>query len=304
MANITLRQLRYFKAVAQHGHFGQAAEASAVSQPALSVQIKELEERLGCTLFEREPRAVRLTGLGAELLERAEDILQSVAELENLARAARGHLSGALRIGVIPTIAPYLLPGLLGDLARSHPELDIRMRETMTSTLLGELGQGRLDLAILALPVSEPNLEEADLFDERFVLIRPEAEDGLPVPDPASLSERRLLLLEEGHCFRDQALSFCGLSPATGKRQKTLDGSSLTTLVRMVEAGFGVTLIPEMAVEAETRAARVSVARFQGPAPARRVGMVWRKTDPMRGHYRELADQIRGASPVGGNDMA
>jgi LysR family hydrogen peroxide-inducible transcriptional activator len=129
------------------------------------------------------------------------------------------------------------------------------------------------------------------------VLVRPEGEDSLPVPDPASLSERRLLLLEEGHCFRDQALSFCGISPATGARQKTLDGSSLTTLVRMVEAGFGVTLIPEMAVEAETRAARVSVARFTGPAPARRVGMVWRKTDPMRGHYRELADQIRGGVP-------
>ncbi len=298
MTNITLRQLRYFKAVAQHGHFGQAAEASAVSQPALSVQIKELEDRLGCTLFEREPRAVRLTGLGgAELLERVEGILRSVDELEHLARAAQGRLSGgALRIGVIPTIAPYLLPGgLLGDLSRSHPDLDIRMRETMTSTLLAELGQGgRLDVAILALPVSVPNLEEVDLFDESFVLVRPDAERNLPVPDPASLSERRLLLLEEGHCFRDQALSFCGMNPATGQRQKTLDGSSLTTLVRMVEAGFGVTLIPEMAVDAETRATKVSVARFDGPAPARRVGMVWRKSDPMRGgHYQDLAGQIR-----------
>ena len=294
MSNITLRQLRYFQSLARHGHFGQAAEASAVSQPALSVQIKELEERLGCALFEREPRAVRLTGLGAELLERAQGILQAVDELENLARAARGRLSGALRIGVIPTIAPYLLPGLLKRLAQSHPTLDIRMRETMTSTLLTELGQGALDLAILALPVSQPGLVEAPLFDERFVLIRPEAEASQPVPDPASLSARRLLLLEEGHCFRDQALSFCGLSAAPGARQKTLDGSSLTTLVRMVEAGFGVTLIPEMAVEAETRAAAVSVARFEGPAPARKVGMVWRKSDPMGGHYADLAAELRG----------
>ncbi len=294
MSHITLKQLRYFLALAHHGHFGQAADACAISQPALSVQIKELEHRLGGPLFEREPRRVHLTHLGAELLERARDILKSVDDLENLARAAQTRLQGRLRIGIIPTIAPYLLPAILKDLTAAYPQADIHIRETMTPTLIQELSDGVIDTAILALPISEPWLEECPLFDEPFVLVRPVADAGNPVPDPSDLQKMRLLLLEEGHCFRDQALSFCHI-PATA-RAKTLDGTTLSTLVRMVEAGFGVTLIPQMAIASETQSAKVAVAQFQDPQPSRTIGMVWRKNSPLTKHFEDMATLIRAAS--------
>lgn len=291
MSNITLKQLRYFEALARLGHFGQAADACAVSQPALSVQIKELEMRLGGPLFLREPRRVQLTHLGIEMLERARAILHSVDELEDLARAAQSSLQGQLRIGIIPTIAPYLLPAILDPLTRAFPDADLHIRETMTPVLIQELSDGQLDTAILALPISEPWLSEHPLFDEDFVLVRPEGEATLPVPDPSDLQKMRLLLLEEGHCFRDQALAFCNI-PAS-QRARTLDGTTLSTLVRMVEAGFGVTLIPEMAIASETRSAQVSTAHFTAPRPSRTIGMVWRKSSPLAGHFQGMAAIIR-----------
>ncbi len=294
MSHITLKQLRYFQALAHHGHFGQAADACAISQPALSVQIKELEHRLGGPLFEREPRRVHLTHLGAELLDRARDILKSVDDLENLARAAQTQLQGRLRIGIIPTIAPYLLPSILTDLTAAYPQADIHIRETMTPTLIQELSDGVIDTAILALPISEPWLSEHPLFEENFVLVRPMAEAGNPVPDPSDLQKMRLLLLEEGHCFRDQALSFCHI-PATA-RAKTLDGTTLSTLVRMVDAGFGVTLIPQMAIASETQSAKVSVAHFQDPQPSRTIGMIWRKNSPLTSHFETMAALIQTAT--------
>ncbi|MCB1455112.1 MAG: LysR family transcriptional regulator, partial [Nitratireductor sp.] len=211
MINLTLKQLRYFEALARHGHFGRAADACAISQPALSMQIRELEETLGTTLFERAARQVRLTSFGEEFAIRARETLRSVEELEDLARASRDRLIGRLRIGVIPTIAPYLLPAIISDLTRVHEGLDIHVRETMTSRLVQELLEGRLDTAIVALPVSEPTLSEVALFTENFVLVRPGGDAGKPVPDQEMLRHMRLLLLEEGHCFRDQALSFCNL---------------------------------------------------------------------------------------------
>ncbi|MDK3016037.1 hydrogen peroxide-inducible genes activator [Pseudodonghicola flavimaris] len=291
MKNLTLRQLRYFEALAQHGHFGRAAEASAISQPALSVQIKELEEELGVPLFERGPRQVRLTGFGELFAERVRDILRAVDELDDLARASHEQLAGRLRIGVIPTIAPYLLPTIVGDLARAHPGLDIRVRETITPRLIEELGAGRLDTAIVALPVSEPAFEEVALFSEDFVLVRPGEEAGKPVPSRERLKEMRLLLLEEGHCFRDQALSFCDMQ--SSRPREILDGSSLSTLVQMVGAGIGVTLIPEMAVAVETRSANVSVARFEGTQPRRTIGMIWRKSNPLGKQLMEVAESVR-----------
>lgn len=290
MNSLTLKQLRYVAALARHGHFGRAAEACAVTQPALSMQIGDLEAALGTSLFERGPRRVRLTGFGEAVAARAGDILRAVDELAELARAARGRLTGRLRLGVIPTVAPYLLPALLADLARAAPGLELNLRETLTPRLIAELAEGRLDAAIVALPVSEPALAEVALFTEAFVLLRPVADARRPVPGPEALRQMRLLLLEEGHCFRDQALSFCKLRAAP---RDLLDASTLATLVQMVAAGIGVTLIPEMAVAVETRSAAVAVARFAAPEPSRTVGMVWRRTTPLAEGLTAIAEVVR-----------
>jgi LysR family hydrogen peroxide-inducible transcriptional activator len=288
---ITLRQLRYFNALARQGHFGRAAEACAISQPALSMQIKDLEDALGGVLLERSPRQVALTTFGEEAAPRVRDILRLVDELEDLARASRDRLAGRLRIGMIPTIAPYLLPEVIGNLTRMHPELDIHVRETLTPKLIEELADGRLDTAIVALPVSEPSLVEVALFSEHFLLVRPGEDEGKPMPSSKMLRTMRLLLLEEGHCFRDQALSFCNMQSSPPR--EVLDASSLSTLVQMVSAGIGVTLIPEMAVAVETRSASVSVTRFKNPQPSRTIGMVWRKTSPLAGQLMQFSEVVR-----------
>jgi LysR family transcriptional regulator, hydrogen peroxide-inducible genes activator len=291
MSHITLKQLRYFDVLARHCHFGRAAEASAISQPALSMQIRELEEALGGVLLERGARQVRLTKFGEDVARRARDILRSVDELGDFARASRDRLDGRLRIGMIPTIAPYLLPTVIGNLTRVHPGLDIHIRETVTPKLIQELAEGRLDTAIVALPVSEPSFTEVALFAENFLLVRPGEDEGTPAPSSESLREMRLLLLEEGHCFRDQALSFCNMQ-STPPRE-VLDASSLSTLVQMVRAGIGVTLIPEMAVAVETRSASVSVTRFKKPQPSRTIGMIWRKTSPLARQLLEISEVVR-----------
>ena len=291
MNSISLRQLRYFEALAQHEHFGRAAEACAVSQPALSMQIKELEASLGTALVERAAKKVRLTRFGAEVTPHVRDILRSVEELQNLARAEKEAVAGRFRIGIIPTIAPYLLPSIVGRLLVTFPELDVHLRETLTGTLLADLDDGKLDAAILALPVSEPNLVETPLFEEAFVLVRPQEDAKAPVPDAESLSQMRLLLLEEGHCFRDQALAFCGLR--TGLARDGLEGSSLSTLVQMVGSGLGVTLIPELAVPIETRSADVAVARFEDVTPMRQIGLVWRRGHPLAAQFQEIGEVVR-----------
>src|SRR6201994_1174550 len=290
MFSVTLRQLRYFDALARHGHFGRAEEACSVSQPALSMQIKELEQALGGALLERSARQAALTQFGEELLQRVRDILRSVDELGDFARAAQDRLAGRLRVGMIPTIAPYLLPKVIENLARLHPELDIHVRETLTPKLIKEVAEGRLDTAIVALPVSEPSLTEIALFKENFLLVRPGEQSGVPVPSRETLREMKLLLLEEGHCFRDQALSFCEMQSSPPREM--LDASSLSTLVQMVGAGIGVTLIPEMAVAVETRSASVSVARFKNPQPSRTIGMVWRKTSPLARQLAQISEVV------------
>ena len=294
MNNLTLRQLRYFEALAQHGHFGRAAEACAVSQPALSLQIRDLEDSLGASLFERSSRQVRLTRFGEDFSLRVRDILRAVDELGDLARASQGWLSGRLCIGIIPTVAPYLLPAIVGSLNRLHPGLDIHVRETLTAKLLRELSEGRLDAAIVALPISEAAFTEVPIFAEEFLLVRPSDEAGKPVPSIDMLKEMRLLLLEEGHCFRDQALAFCNM--ASSLPREVLEGSSLSTLVQMVGAGIGVTFIPEMAVPVETRSAAVSMSRFADPQPRRTIGMIWRRTSPLAGQLQHIADIVRQAA--------
>ncbi|NPD16405.1 hydrogen peroxide-inducible genes activator [Xinfangfangia sp. D13-10-4-6] len=297
MNSLTMKHLRYFEALSRHGHFGRAAEVCAISQPALSMQIRELEALMGAPLVERAARRVRLTALGEEFATRARAILHSVDQLGDLVRASGDEPGGMLRIGVIPTVAPYLLPALIQDLARRWPAIDPRPREAVTRTLLADLTEARLDMAILALPIQEAAFEAVPLIDEEFLLVRPEAESGRPVPDAEGLAEMRLLLLEEGHCFRDQALSFCKIPAATRPRD-LMEGSSLSTLVQMVGAGIGVTLIPEMALPIETRSARVTVDRLAAPRPRRSIGMIWRRSNPLSPQLLRIAQTLSQSLPA------
>jgi LysR family hydrogen peroxide-inducible transcriptional activator len=291
MTEISLRQLRYFDALATQNHFGRAAATCAVTQPALSMQIKDLEEALGATLIERGARQVRLTRFGEHAVQRAREILRSVDELSDAARASRDGFTGRLRIGMIPTIAPYLLPAVIRRVTKKHPELEVHVREALTSKLIQEVTDGRLDAAVVALPVSVPYLAEIPLFTENFLFVRPGEDKDRPAPKPEALREMKLLLLEEGHCFRDQALSFCSMQSTMPR--EVLDASSLSTLVQMVSAGMGVTLIPEMALDVETRSASISVARFKEPQPSRTIGMIWRRTSPLAGHLEELSKLVQ-----------
>ncbi|MEL6516198.1 MAG: LysR substrate-binding domain-containing protein, partial [Pseudomonadota bacterium] len=266
-------------------------EACSISQPALSVQIKELEAMLGAPLVERTARQIRLTTLGEEFLVRARKVLTDVEEMSELARLSDGPISGTLRMGVIPTVAPYLLPAIIAELSQRLPGLDLMPRESITRSLVEDLLHSRLDFIVAALPISEPTLREFALFDEDFVLVRPAADAGRPVPDPDQLQEMKLLLLEEGHCFRDQALSFCDMRPSDPSL--VMEGSSLSTLVQMVSAGLGLTLIPEMAVPLETHSAQLAIQRFETNTPKRTIGMAWRKTNPLGDQLMDLGAIIR-----------
>lgn len=286
---ITLKQLRYFAAVARHRHFGRAAEECHVSQPALSLQIQELETQLGCQLVERRRGAIALTEIGREIAERAGRILIEASDLVDHARHRPNLLSGELDLGVIPSIAPYLLPATLPLLQRRHPTLELRLRETQTATLLDELSDGQLDVALLSLPIDRPGLETLHLFDDGFVLVAPCGQDGAsdPFTPEAALSGDHLLLLEEGHCLRDQALSFCHTAQSGSRRQ--YGASSLSTIMQMVANGFGTTLMPAMALPIELRPDMpVKLFRFAEPEPSRSVGLVWRKTSPRKHDFQAL----------------
>lgn len=255
------------------------------------MQIKELEEELGNDLFERSAREVKLTVFGQTFALRVRDILRAVDELGDVARASRNPFLTRLRIGIIPTIAPYLLPAIINDLNRTFEGIQIQVRETQTAKLIQELAEGDLDMAIVALPVSEPSLTELKLFEEEFVLVRRRDDACEPVPEREALREMRLLLLEEGHCFRDQALSFCRIG--SRRPREVMEGSSLSTLVQMVSAGIGITLIPEMAVAVETRSAQVSISRFQPPQPSRTIGMIWRNSTPLLKQLLQISEVVR-----------
>ncbi|MCU0820115.1 MAG: LysR substrate-binding domain-containing protein [Beijerinckiaceae bacterium] len=287
MKDLSMRHLRYFDALARHGHFGRAAEDCTISQPALSTQIKDLEEILGSQLVERGGRQARLTPLGEEFAGRARAILRAVDELETVIRVQGQQALGRLRLGIIPTVAPYFLPDLMTALQGRYPGIELRPREAITQKLLDDLQEGRLDAAILALPVPDPGLVALPLIEEEFVLVRPAAEADHPVPNAEGLRTMRLLLLEEGHCFREQALAFC--APSMAAPRDLIEGSSLSTLVQMVSAGIGVTLVPDMAVPVETRSARVAIQRLASPGPTRRIGMVWRKSSPIASELQDVA---------------
>jgi LysR family hydrogen peroxide-inducible transcriptional activator len=279
---LTFRQLRYLDALARHGHFGRAAEECAISQPALSMQIRELERELGAELLERRQGATALTEIGMEVARRTASILMAARDLTDFARHGGCVLSGKLRFGVIPTLAPYVLPRVLPELHRRHPAAQLDMLEAQTKTLVCELGQGTLDTILLALPIlDKPELDTLHLFDDRFLLAVP-AED--PLPERArvtsrDVNSRRLVLLQEGHCLRDQALAFCG---HRGAVDSELGATSLTTVMQMVACGYGVTLLPEVAADVEVRDERVKLLRFTDPQPQRSIGLAWRRSSPRK----------------------
>lgn len=284
---ITLRQLRYLSSLARHRHFGRAAEDCAVTQPALSMQIRELEREIGAELVERRPGEIALTETGREVAERAEHILAATRDLVDFARH-RDILAGALKLGVIPTLAPYVLPHLLPLLQKRYPQLRLEVRETQTRILADELARGELDCIMLALPVEGAEVETLKLFDDAFLLAVP-ADEPLPQRGRVSIDnvdQRRLILLEEGHCLRDQALAFC----ATKQRDAPagLGATSLTTVMQMVANGYGVTLLPQVAAETEARDNRVKLLRFTAPEPARAVGLAWRRTSPRKKDFEAL----------------
>lgn len=293
--NVTLRQLTYFHALAEHRHFGRAAEAVHISQPALSVQIKELEASLGARLVERQARDVLLTPFGRRVLAQAEVILREVRVLHEAARW-KGGLSGQLTLGVIPTIAPYLLPGALAALRMRDIHLDVQVQEGKTVRLLEALKAGQLDAAVMALPAGEEGLIEEPLFEDRFLLAGTQARlAALGNPEtlrPTELRPAHLLLLEDGHCLTDQALEVCGQSRA--QSQINMGASSLATLTRLVAAGFGLTLMPELAALSERQAAPdMHLLRFCAPEPARVIGLVRRATSVDDGWFNDLATILR-----------
>lgn len=289
---ISLRQLRYLRALERSRHFGRAAQACAISQPALSMQIKEMEGALGVPLVERGRGEVRLTEEGREIARRAERILLEVQDLQDYAVQSRGELGGALTLGVIPTVGPYLLPAVLPKLQDRHPNLQLRLRETRTETLLEAVAAGELDVALLALPIVHPRIESMSLFEDRFLLVVPAGADAPQAARLEDLNAESLLLLEEGHCLRDQTLALCGAAQAETMRR--FGATSLATILQMVASGYGATLLPEMAAEAEIKPqAPLKLLRFASPAPRRSIGLVWRASSPRREQFRRLGAFVR-----------
>ncbi len=256
------------------------------------MQIRELEEFLGIELFERRPGAPVLTEVGIEIAQRAGAILSATRDLVDLAHHRTKVLSGTLRLGVIPTLAPYLLPHVLPRLQHEHPDLLLDLLETQTKILLAELAHGALDVLLMALPVDTPELETLHVLTDRFLLAVP-VDD--PLPDnarvtPSDVEVRKLILLEEGHCLRDQALDYC--TKARSRVNASLGATSLATIMEMVACGYGVTLVPEVAIDVELRDHRVKLLRFAEPQPSRSVGLVWRRTSPRKLDFISLGKMV------------
>lgn len=291
--DISLRQMQYFQALAAERHFGRAAKRCHVSQPALSMQVRRMEEMLQVKLFERTANGIALTMPGEEILRRCNEILKAARDLGDYARHAHGTLIGGLRLGVIPTIAPYLLPRALPEIAERFPRLELRLRETQTESLLRELAEGRLDIVLAALPLNAADLEEMPLGEDRFMLAVPAGHRlaGAAQADIGAIDRSRLLLLEEGHCFRDQALSYCAQAdPAVIEE---FGAASFATILQMVASSYGITLLPEMAVASEAAArAEIAVLPFAAPAPSRTIGLAWRRSSPRKGDFAALGSLL------------
>lgn len=291
---MNLRALEYFVKLADLRHFSKAAEACFVSQPTLSTQIKKLEEELGVQLVERAPRKVMLTPVGEEIAERARVLLSDVDQIRTLARNSIDPSAGNLRIGIFPTLAPYLLPHLVPRIRRQYPKLKLQLVEEKTEEIIAMLRQGRLDAILVALPIEDETLEYRVLFEEPFLLALPEDH---PMAQRAQvrmsdLENEELLLLEEGHCLRDQALEVCKLAGA--RERMDFQATSMETLRQMVAANVGITLIPTLAVKPPiARTSHLVLKPFAGKAPKRTIAMAWRPSSALAGFLQDLAEQFQ-----------
>lgn len=291
---MNLRDLRYLLALAEHRHFGRAAAASFVSQPTLSTQIRKLEEELGVSLVERAPRRVMLTPIGRDIAERARKVIAEVEQMTEIARRSQDPEAGTVRLGLFPTIAPYLLPHVLPGLREHFPRLELLLVEEKTDQILARLRDGRLDAGILAMPVHDEQLHAEPLFDEPFVLAVPRSH---AMASKTSLQMRELdgqhlLLLEEGHCLRDQALDVCHMTGAD--ERNGFRATSLETLRQMVASGVGITLLPMLSVQPPVPvSADLALLPFRGKPPFRRIAMVWRRSSAMGGFLELLAAEFR-----------
>ncbi|NYT39142.1 LysR family transcriptional regulator [Sphingomonas sp. R-74633] len=293
----TLKQLQYLAALKDHGHFGRAAESCYVTQSTLSAGIRELETLIGVVLVERTRRVVRFTPLGERIVDKARRVLREADELGDLARAAGRPLSGEMRMSVIPTIAPFLLPRILPKLRRDYPDLKLYLREETSSQACEGLHHGRTDCVLLALPYACGDVETAALFDDRlFVAFREGEMDPTASIRPAEIDETRLLMLEDGHCLKEHALAACNRPEL--RAEATMMGTSLHTMVQMVDNGLGVTMLPEMAVDAGILDhTQVTARPLDAENALRRIALVWRKASPRERDFRLLADVLAEARP-------
>jgi len=290
----TLKQLRYLVALHKSMHFGKAAEASHVTQSTLSAGIQELESLLGAQLVERTKRSVMFTALGEEVVARAQEILNDVDDLTDMAASAKDPLKGTVRLGIIPTIAPYILHKIMPAVQRDLPDLELQLREDKSADLCDLLRAGELDLVLYALPFACGDVAEMPLFYDGFVAAYPKGSTHGDSVTTAELDDSRLMLLEEGHCLRDHALDACQL--VGNKARRELSGTSLPTILQMVAAGRGTTLLPQMAVDAGlTEGVNVDILPFSDINPTRTIGLIWRKTNPRADTFRALGKVIKKA---------
>jgi LysR family hydrogen peroxide-inducible transcriptional activator len=295
---VTLQELKYLVALADHGHFGKAAEACFITQSTLSTQIKKLETFLGVTLFDRSLKRVTPTPTGREILAAARNIVEETERIRELARHAQDPMTRTLHLGVIPTLGPYYLPHALSLVHKKHPGLRLLLREEMTPQILAHLNDGKLDAGLLAFPVNDDNLRVEPLFYEPFFAALPAghaltSHDTLKVAD---IMNEKLLLLDEGHCLRDQALDVCG----TGSRgREEVRATSLETLRQMVGMGLGLTLLPALAVDAGPRISEklIEIRPFKSPPPGRTIGLAWRKRAPFPETFERLAATLKAHLP-------
>jgi len=297
---LSVRQLEAIVAVADQRHFGRAARACAISQPALSSQIQLAEETLGTRVFERSRRGVIVTRAGEAVVARAREALVALDAVTASARE-RGPLTGPLHLGVIPTVAPYFLPPWLSEVRKAHPDLRVFLHEDQTARIVERLRRGELDLLLLALPIEGPDLVSLPLLDEPFLLAVPAghrlASGGRRRIGERELEKEVVLLLEDGHCLRDQALSVCRFAGA--QESQEVRASSLATLIQMVANGLGVTLLPESAATSEVRPSDgIVLRRFRDPEPTRTVGLVWRRASDRGDAFATLGEELRAASPL------
>lgn len=294
---ITIRQMSYFDALARHLHFGQAAKAVHVTQPALSAQIAEMERRLGRKLVERRRGAIVLTETGRALLPLVRDVLERARRIDDLVLAGEDGLSGQVQLGMIPTVAPYLLPLLLPVIQKRFPDIEVKVREAVTEQLLADLADGALDAVVAAQPINDSHLRSAHLFRDRFFIASsPRGRDVIASPmTQDSVIVERLLLLEEGHCLRDQALAVC--TAAQGKRLLNFGATSMTTLLQMVAHGMGLTLLPEIAIATEARGnGDIAITPFAAPVPYRDIALFWRRSSEQIARFEGIADCAREAA--------